>query len=270
MTTLNFNQPSTVTLRVPAYQRVRITLVGCGGNGSHLATGLATLALKFQAQSIPCAIRFIDPDHVALKNVGRQLFAEGEVGHPKARVLSERLNVAYELAIAHTVRPVIANDLHVQPGALNIVVGAVDNAAARAEIAKAVNESSSHLWWLDCGNERHSGQIALGNEINPKRLVSTLGLIDRLPAPHVVYPDLISTKRPRARRADGRGQSCAELVDTGEQGLMLNRLMAAWALTMLHAFLFDQLRYFALDVSAEWGGVKAHLIDEPTLQEFCK
>ena len=35
---------SPVTLRVPDFKRVYITLVGCGGTGSHVASGLVAIS----------------------------------------------------------------------------------------------------------------------------------------------------------------------------------------------------------------------------------
>lgn len=262
------NTTAAISLRLPPYNRVRITLVGCGGTGSHLASGLAAVAIGFQERAVPCEMRFIDPDRVEEKNVGRQLFAGDDVRLPKAGVLAQRINAAYGLAIAHALRKVTPDDLLPERDALNIVVGAVDNAAARADISRAVIAAAGGLWWLDCGNENHSGQIAIGNEHRARHLRAAIALsmTDRLPAPHVVYPDLIATSKQLKRR----GASCAELTESGEQGLMLNRLMAAWALTMLHEFLSGTLRYFALDVDTKWGGVRAHIIDEQTLAEVLK
>jgi len=49
---------------------------------------------------------------------------------------------------------------HTSPN--QIVIGAVDTPEARRDISKAVMEIAG-TWWLDCGNNYHSGQIILGN-----------------------------------------------------------------------------------------------------------
>jgi PRTRC genetic system ThiF family protein len=248
-----------VTLKLPRYYCVYLTLVGCGGTGSHLASGLATLALALREQDHPVRIMFVDPDHVEEKNVGRQLFTTAEVGLAKSGVLAMRLAQAYALPIDALIRPVSAEDICVGTREdLSLVIGAVDNAAARQVIAQACERAAGQLWWLDCGNENHSGQIALGNSVEPRRWKPALGMVDALPAPHVVYPDLV--KAPKA----AKHVSCADAL---EQGLMVNRMVAAWALAMLHDFLLGQLKYFTLDFDLAFGGVRARPLDEAALAE---
>ncbi len=248
-----------VALRLPTFNRVYLTLVGCGGTGSHLASGLATIALALREKDIHGRLTFIDPDKVEEKNVGRQLFTSGEVGLAKAYVLAQRIGSAYGLPYEAVIQPAQQQDLGIGTGDdLSVVIGAVDNAPARGIISKAVEKAKGQLWWVDAGNENHSGQVALGNCVDRKRWQPTLGMVDSLPAPHVVYPDLIKTKRQPRR-------SCA---DTPEQGLMTNRMAAAWALSMLNDFLLGQLRYFAVDFDLAFGGMRARLLDEATLKEI--
>jgi PRTRC genetic system ThiF family protein len=272
-----------VTLRVPDFKRVALTLVGCGGTGSHIASGLASIALALQEQGVGVDMLFIDPDRVEPKNVGRQLFTSGDVGQAKAEVLAERLNAAYGLRIGAAVRRIDSLDIessaqntNYRDGILFVVVGAVDNAAARAVMASAVKRSGGRLWWLDCGNENHSGQVCIGNTAEKRAMRGSvaLGMVDRLPAPSVVYPDLVSSPHPsspvRKKRRQGRGESCAELTAAGEQSLMINRMMAGWACSMLHDFVVtrDQL-YLGVAVDLAWGGMRTYTIDAPTIAEAC-
>jgi PRTRC genetic system ThiF family protein len=263
---------SPVTLRVPDFKKVYITLVGCGGTGSHIASGLVSIAQALRERSIAVDMTFIDPDRVEVKNVGRQLFSSGDVGEAKAEVLAGRLNAAFGERIMSAVRGVERLDLMPNPTMrddLHIVIGAVDNPAARAAMADVVKTAEGSLWWLDCGNENHSGQVLIGNvgTAGALRGAIALGMVDRLPAPHVVYPDLVKT--PKAKKAK-RGASCAELTAAGEQSLMINRLVAAWALSMLHDFVVTRdLRYFGVALDAQWGGLLTYAIDAPTIAEAC-
>lgn len=267
-----------VLLRVADFKRVYITLVGCGGTGSHVASGLVSIAQALAEKAIPCHMLFIDPDRVEQKNVGRQLFSQADVGEEKAEALAGRLNAAFGERIMAAVRGVDALDLcpaqfdRAHEG-LHIVIGAVDNPAARAVIADGVKKEQGRLWWLDCGNEDHSGQVCLGNAgaAGYMRGAIALGMVDRLPAPSVVWPDLVRTKRRQEdKKTRGRGASCAELTASGEQSLMVNRLAAAWALSMLHDFVVTRdLRYFAVAFDQRWGGVRAYAIDAPTIAEVC-
>lgn len=263
---------SPVTLRVPDFKRVSITLVGCGGTGSHIASGLVSIAQALRERSIAVDMAFIDPDRVEQKNVGRQLFSSGDVGEAKAEVLAGRLNAAFGERIMSAVRGVDALDLLPNPATrdvLHMVIGAVDNPAARAIISDVVKSANGQLWWQDCGNENHSGQVLLGNTATNAALrgAIALGMVDRLPAPSVLYPDLVKT--PKAKKAK-RGSSCAELTASGDQSLMINRLMAAYALSMLTDFLVTRdLRYFGVALDAQWGGLRTYAIDAPTIAEAC-
>lgn len=273
------SSPPLLQLQVPQYQRVHMTLVGCGGTGSHIASGLISLAGALEDRGTSVDLQLIDPDRVEQRNVGRQLFGPGDVGRPKAEVLADRLNRAFAARVGYAVRALgTANATALadpDPSTLSVVIGAVDNPAARAVIAKAVeradSNSSGHfswnrLWWIDAGNENHSGQVAIGDTADPQRLrgAGALGMIGRLPAPHLVYPDLVATPKPEKRKAR-RAPSCAELAAAGEQGLMVNRMAAAWVLAMLDAFFRGDLHIFAIAFDLRFGGTQASVIDAPTI-----
>ena len=274
MKNLLTDTPAALQLQVQAFKRVFITLVGCGGTGSHISSGLCSIAGALDARGIKTDIYLVDPDIVEAKNAGRQLFSPGDIGYPKAQVLANRLAAAFGVRIGGAVRAIDTLDTFTGGESqrdnwqaalsLNIVVGAVDNPAARSLIAQAVARAKGRLWWLDAGNENHSGQVALGNIAVPADLkgVVELGMIDRLPAPTLVYPDLVKT--PKKIKAPKR--SCAELTAAGDQGLMVNRMMAAWACAMLDAFLVRRdLHYFVVAADLAWGGVKSYPIDAPTI-----
>jgi PRTRC genetic system ThiF family protein len=208
------------------------------------------------------------------KNVGRQLFSAGDVGRPKARVLAERLAAAFNMPVASSVRRIDQRDTFIRPDALSVVVGAVDNAAARAAISAATYLAMGKLWWLDTGNENHSGQACLGNTDHAALMAGAvaLGMTDRLPAPNMLYPDLVNVSKPpkaskNGHRKNGRDPSCAELAAAGEQGLMVNRMAAAWALGLLHDFLLGELHYFGVAFSLQHGSVRTWPLDLPTLSE---
>ena len=273
--------PQPIRLHLPdaAAKRVNVTLVGCGGTGSHIASSLVAIQAALADRDIAMDVTLVDRDIVEDKNVGRQLFSLADVGGNKALQIAHRLNVAFGCRFGALARAIDANDTFVTVGdregsPLHVVIGAVDNPAARALIAQAVAKADGALWWLDCGNENHSGQIALGNSASAKDLRGSvaLGMISRLPAPPVVYPGLVRTPTPRRsvprRTRQGRGQSCAELTAAGEQSLMINRVIAAWACELLTAFLVERdPKWFALAVDLRWGGTRAYTLDLPTLSE---
>ncbi|MBI3761124.1 MAG: ThiF family adenylyltransferase [Chloroflexi bacterium] len=130
-----------------------LTLMGCGGTGSHLASGLAALTLALEERGVSTDVLLIDGDAVEPKNVGRQLFRTADVGRNKAETLAARLNAAFGTRIGAAAQAIDRRDTFHQPNAFNVVVGAVDNPAARALIAAQVKKAAGQLWWLDCGSE---------------------------------------------------------------------------------------------------------------------
>ncbi len=272
--TLSLARP--VQLHLRDFQRVSVVQVGCGGTGSHLASGLIAIQQALDAKGIAMGLLFVDPDIVEPKNVGRQLFAAADVGRPKAQVLAERLNAAYGCkvgAVRGAFDKARAEDLAGGSGrgdCLDVVVGCVDNPAARVCIAHAVGGAHGRLWWIDAGNHHRSGQVALGNTTDVRELKASvaLGLTDRLPAPSVVYPDLTHTVKTETPK---RAPSCAELTAAGEQALMVNRVMAAWACSLLADFLVTrELKYFAVAVDLRFGGTRPYALDLPTLAEVTR
>lgn len=272
--------PPLFQLQVRPYRRVHLTMVGCGGTGSHIASGLISLAgalaeRDVAADPIRVDIQLIDPDRVERKNVGRQLFGPADIGRPKAEVLADRMNRAFAARVGYSIRSLGAAEasalIATDSDTLSLVIGAVDNPAARAVVARAVGKAGRRLWWIDAGNESHSGQVAIGNVADPQDLrhAAGLGMIDRLPAPHLVYPDLVAVPKAAAaaaaKKRGARAPSCAELAAAGEQGLMVNRMAAAWVLAMLDGFFRGTLTYFAVAFDLRFGGARSSAIDAPTI-----
>jgi len=207
---------------------VHVTLVGCGGTGSFLALHLARLAYHLRERwHRRVHLAFVDPDRVELRNVGRQNFAPAEVGQNKAWALMQRCNRAFGLDVVAQQARFSADMIDVQYNDdLRLVVGCVDNNAARRDIHDVVAKQKGRLWWLDCGNHRHSGQVLLGNrEDLTGPAISPLGYCVGLPLPSVQHPDLLEDEPGPAAGA----ASCAELALADAQGLMINQALAAYA-----------------------------------------
>src|SRR5882757_9495198 len=80
-------------------RRVRILVVGCGGNGSEIISGLPYLHQAMLAHGHPGGldVLILDGDVVSPTNTVRQPFALGDVGHPKATLLAGRVNAFWNL-----------------------------------------------------------------------------------------------------------------------------------------------------------------------------
>ncbi|MCB0196105.1 MAG: ThiF family adenylyltransferase, partial [Anaerolineae bacterium] len=158
-------------------QHISIVLVGCGGTGSFAAHILAQLAAWAKASGLDLRLILVDYDTVEEKNLVRQNFCPAEIGYPKAFTLAWRYSAAFGIKITPVVGKFSAQVLqehlpnrHTEHGSLLIIVGAVDNAAARRDIVTAIEQRQGlaallreDIWWIDSGNERVAGQVLAGN-----------------------------------------------------------------------------------------------------------
>ncbi len=235
-------------------QRITLVLVGTGGTGSYLARHIARLAWILKTQyNKTVTIAFIDPDVVEPANVLRQDFCEAELGLPKATVLALRYTAAFGIEIHPIVQrfhPDMIRQLRSYWNTLTLVIGAVDNAGARAAISETLKENLEQevprVWWLDCGNAREAGQVLIGSQNNLEDLADAFkvtGYCRKLPSPVMQHPELLN---PLPEELDNHHLSCAQLTAANSQSLMVNQQVAAHAAVMLHEFLIaGRLRRFA-------------------------
>lgn len=208
----------------------RITLAGCGGTGSFLAQDLARLAYHARQQGTDVRLAFVDFDRVEEKNIGRQNFSPAEVGRYKAEALATRYSRAFGLDINYMTTAIKDAVVSAYPRHVNLLVGAVDNAYARRDIATTVSQANGRMWWLDCGNLHAAGQVILGNSAawDSRSAFPGTGFCHSLPAPHILRPGLL-TPQPKQT-----GFSCAELTQLDVQGLIVNRAIATFAAQYLY------------------------------------
>ena len=239
--------------RTGAYDAT-IVVVGCGGTGAFLAERLARLFIGRRAR-----LCLVDHDRVEAHNVARQAFARRDVGRYKVDVVAARLRGDFpELEVLRSTIP-YQPDTHRgiftgaphggDGGALQLVVGCVDNGHARRAIAATLATSRPHyaagasrIFWLDCGNGRESGQILLGNALEPRALRGAFdreaGVCHALPAPSLQRPDLLLTPPDPPR-------DCAEAIAAGEQGPTINACVADLAADWIHKLLTGRCRWMA-------------------------
>ncbi len=256
--------------------RIVILLVGTGGTGSFIAHILAQLACWAKGAGIDMRLYFVDHDHGEEKNLVRQNFCQAEIGYPKAFSLAWRYTAAFGLTgltITSVVEQFSAELLdryrpaYSPQGTLTLVIGAVDNVCARRKIAEAItarleqNPGGRHkYWWLDAGNERFSGQVLIGNSLEPEPLLSPLGYCTGVPLPHLQEPTLLMDRDKALRQAQEASQdsapidlSCADLNLLGEQSAMINRTMATW----IGVYLYRLLQSRDLCWSGSWINLEA-------------
>lgn len=202
---------------------IEVLLVGAGGTGSRMLEKLMCLHKAIKAKGHPGGLKVtvVDPDTVSPANVGRQAFYAGDVGRYKAEVLVNRVNMALDDAIwqASVGKLDTGANLH----HYDIVIGAVDNRAARLAILRGLeNCMSGTRYWLDMGNRQNDGQAILGEVTSRRRKTDD---VMRLPHAGELYPDLVDP----AMEEEDDGPSCSLAEALEKQALMINPTMADFA-----------------------------------------
>lgn len=210
-------------------ETVGIAVVGCGGSGSIMLTGLARLDLSLRALGHPgfeiCAF---DPDEVSQANLGRQLFAPGDVGRNKAIALVNRLNSWHGLSYVAIPEAFKRTALHRFESGPDIIITCVDSAKARVAIGGAIAMlgRSTPKYWLDLGNRQADGQFVLG--IPPQTNAHT-GYEFRLPTVLELFPEM----RTDANLDRDAGPSCSLAQALERQELFVNQSVVTPALNLL-------------------------------------
>ncbi|MBY8961794.1 PRTRC system ThiF family protein [Flavobacterium sp. D11R37] len=145
---------------------ISVCLIGAGGTGSQVLTGLARMSHSLQQLGhAGFQVSLWDDDIITDANRGRQLFAECEVGLSKATALITRTNRFFGTARKAVEKPFTVNTT---TGRNAIYISCVDTAAARFGISEVLNDLdlSAHRtdtprYWMDFGNSRDTGQVIL-------------------------------------------------------------------------------------------------------------
>src|SRR5215467_1908574 len=183
-------------------ERVRVLVVGCGGTGSTMASGLVYLHQAMLAYGHPGGLHvtLVDGDRISHANCVRQPFSESEVGLYKADVLVTRINLFWGLGWDADIRFVDEPwSTTVQP---EIIVSCVDSRKARHLITRT-DAYKFALYWLDLGNNADSGQIALCSKARagcPMWLTCSLKLSIPAWTPRTSYPRAAPWKPWKANR----------------------------------------------------------------------
>jgi len=190
-------------------------------------------------------------------NLMRQQFFSGDVGKFKSQALAERLARQYGRAIGYSVYPYMHDLIHKDFGgglstraAQGIIIGCVDNVAARRSIAE---EWGYGNWWLDAGNGYSSGQVLIGNCRTAAHLEGGFDKeeqeVSALPIPTLQLPSLLAP--PTIPVKDTR--DCAEAVMAEEQSPVINQAMATLVLEFMHRLLQGTLCWMGAYLDMEAG-----------------
>lgn len=236
-------------------KRVTIALIGCGGNGSQMLTGLARLNHAMTALGHPgLFVCVFDPDTVSEANMGRQLFGAFDVGTSKAHALVNRINAFFGLEWQSFFGPYEEGRF-----TSDMMIICVDSAKARYQIAKSMYGHKPQ-YLMDLGNRAADGQVVLG-ELDGHR---TLGSIPagsvRLPSPYEILPELIDITAP-----EDDTPSCGLAEALERQELFINQAVVTPALSILWEFFrHGRLTWHGAFVNLRTGSMRPLLVKEPT------
>ena|SRR5882724_162834 len=203
-------------------KRVQITVVGCGGTGCTIASGLPYLHQAMLAWGHPYGLEvtFVDGDRISRTNCVRQPFNESEIGLYKATVLATRINLFWGLGWK-SVPEFLEEGWREET---DILIGCVDSRKSR-RILTSTSAYWNCYYWLDLGNNAESGQFVLGQPENAKNKKSTL----RLPTVAELYPEIINPKLDKKDKLPAC--SAAEALERQEP--FINQTIAYHSLAML-------------------------------------
>lgn len=215
----------------PNHYLKTIAIIGLGGTGANVARIVGRIAYDMQRNRRHAPdILLIDPDKVEEKNIGRQLFAPSDVGQYKAEIVGKRLNYALGLS-TRWIPDAVDAKRHFDRYSSNIVISCVDNHLARREIHKIDGIT------ISSGNHSDAGQVVISNSDDPDLIRRYLDeeKVRYLPKEGLLFPALLEPEPQPAPQP--QNLSCAELVATGEQDLLVND----WMATIIGQYLYKLL-----------------------------
>lgn len=238
-------------------RQVEITLIGAGGNGSQMLTGLARLNHALKALGHPgLFVTVFDPDFVSESNIGRQLFSMSDVGQNKAILLTHRINCFFGLQ--WEALPCEFNGEYQHTG--NIVICCVDSRKARKEIADLLDDNSPD-YLLDLGNSAATGQFVFGQyDIEAPWDGAIAPPLDHvaLANPYSVLPEIIDTSLP-----EDNTPSCGLAAALDKQELFINQAVVTPALNVLWEFFrYGRLTWYGAFINLRTGNMRPLQVQE--------
>jgi len=217
------------------HRPIKIHVIGCGGTGSQLLPRLPSLSKCLIELGHPHGLEVSvwDDDTVAEHNCLRQNFFLPDVGHNKASVMVNRINVAHGLSWQD--RPERFTRDSIRSYEADFIIGCVDSKAARRELDAFVRDAHNTVWWIDSGNDAVSAQVIVGQY--GKRIADDPM---RLPLVTELYPEIIAGD-------DDNAPSCSARESIMRQGIGTNAMAASW----IFAWLAEALRNGRIG----WNGV---------------
>ena len=195
--------------RLDPTTRLRVALIGVGGSGSLLLGNLLDLHRAIVGLGgAGLHVTAYDPGVVREVNLARQRYHPCELGSNKAVALLTRVNLSAGLDWRAVPRAAEEQGL----GALDVLFSCTDSKSSR----RALN-SARATYWIDCGNDAHTGQVLLGEPGRQGR--------------HL--PTVLESHGWALKGRDDDAPSCSAHEALTRQDLMVNREVALHAARLL-------------------------------------
>jgi PRTRC genetic system ThiF family protein len=215
---------------------VTVNLIGAGGTGSQMLTALARMNHALTALGhAGLQVNLYDDDRITAANLGRQLFADAELGLYKSVALINRTNRFFGTNWKAVTRKFGCDSIQAN-GKANLYISCVDTVAARFAIAKALDsipgqnryERNKGLYWMDMGNARYTGQVILSTISEIKQPVSKLyRTVSVLPRITEEFKELLEAEK------ENNEPSCSLAEALEKQDLYINSAIANLGASLL-------------------------------------
>lgn len=225
---------------INAVNPITVNLIGAGGTGSKTLTTLMEMNHSLNVLGHPgLQVRLWDDDIVTEANIGRQRFAECEIGLYKSVALINRVNrfmgTCWKAKPQKFERDIKGN--LPSNASANIFISCVDTVQARFEIAEMLTtqlEKGSFyrdrtLYWLDFGNSQFTGQILLSTVGTIKQPSSKkYQTVENLPFVTEEFKELL-----RLSEENDNTPSCSLAEALNKQDLFINATLAQMGSSLL-------------------------------------
>ena len=219
---------------------ITINLIGAGGTGSQVLTALARMNYALtELNHAGLSVRLWDDDVVTEANLGRQLFAESELGLHKSVALINRTNRFFGTDWKAENQKFEKDDLgkiqsHMKS---EIYTSCVDSVKSRFEIAEILNElkinkgyyRNQSKYWMDFGNSQCTGQVLLSTIGNIRQPNSEkYATVENLPFVTEEFGELL-----KQSETDDETPSCSLAEALEKQDLFINSALAQMGSSLL-------------------------------------
>ena len=210
---------------------VTVNIIGAGGTGSQVLTGMARLDVTLRALGHPgLFVTVYDPDIVTDANIGRQLFGPSDLGLNKSQCLVTRINNFFgnDWKAEASFYPSVLKEVK-RTEIANITITCTDNIKSRLDLwnvlakvpSSSYTDNNTPLYWMDFGNTKTAGQVVLGTV--PKKIKQPVSTMYETVGSLKVITRFV--KYARVKEVDS-GPSCSLAEALEKQDLFINSTLA--------------------------------------------